>query len=203
MKINSTRVWVLRMNTQLVAMEYEGEIHYGELSDAHIFRGAERRILLEDAAYTDIPTDWKAYLNHLPHIHIERVDGTWVQSLLWNHDRALTVKGYIIPIIELHFRIYAKAFPKIIHRWEIQPPTQGRVPTALVHSKPNPTTNKVNFLKTTKDVDVQTVDVQTVAVAKPRLVSLRRLSVTSTDALSEKIHTKATVRICKDSVGSP
>lgn len=136
------------MNTQLVGMVFEGDIYYGELSDAHIFRATERRIIYDKLIWIPIPAEWKAYLDHLPHIDIECADGSWGQSFLWGHERALqTPHGYIIPIVELHYAVGAKAFPRMLRLWEIQPRVQGFVPTALVRSDPSATTkpSKVTF----------------------------------------------------------
>ena len=181
------------MNTQLVGMIFEGEVYYGELSDAHIFRGTDRRIVYDALTCIPIPAEWKAYLDHLPHIDIERADGSWGQSLLWGHERALqTPHGYIIPIVELHYAVGAKAFPRMFRRWEIQPLVQGHVPTVHVRST---TKSKVYFSEADKSASLKSASpksdaskhaaVQTVTV-KPRLVKRRRSSMDSTDAVSEK-----------------
>ena len=136
------------MNTQLVGMIFEGEVYYGELSDAHIFRGTDRRIIYDKLICIPIPAEWKAYLDRLSYIEIERADGSWARSLLMNHERALqTPHGYIIPIVEPHYAVGAKAFPRMFRPWEIQPRVQGFVPTALVRSDPDATTrpSKVTF----------------------------------------------------------
>jgi hypothetical protein len=214
------------MNTQLVGMVFEGDIYYGELSDAHIFRATERSIIYDKLIWIPIPADWKAYLDHLPHIDIECADGSWGQSFLWGHERALqTPHGYIIPIVELHYAVGAKAFPRMLRLWEIQPRVQGFVPTALVRSDPSATTkpSKVTFqtaeapaltASTAPVAPVRTAPVAPLAsptqksITKPRLVKRRRCdSVDSTDAVSEKvpiprIYVKPTVRFRRDSVTS-
>ena len=203
------------MNTQLVGMVFEGYVYYGELSDAHIFRATDRHIIYDKLTCIPIPADWKAYLDHLPHIDIERADGSWGQSFLWGHERALqTPHGYIIPIVELHYAVGAKAFPRMLRIWEIQPRVQGFLPTALVRSDPGATTrpSKVTFqtaeapartatpvastastASTASVAPVRTASVAPIApppqksITKPRLVKRRRDSVDSTDAVSEKV----------------
>ena len=201
------------MNAQLVAMEYEGDIHYGELSDAHIFRGTERRILLEDVAYIPMPAVWKAHLDHLPHINIERADGSWGQSFLWGHGRALqTAKGYIIPIMELHYRVGAKAFPKMLRRCELQPPIQGQVPPPMVRSDPKPAPASSKHMAASMHEPAKTKSIPKKSKvkfytesAKPYIAISRRSSVSSTDAVSEKVLTpqiRTVVRLCRDSMSS-
>ena len=136
------------MNTQLIGMVYERQIYYGELSDAHIFRGTDRHIIYDKLARIPMPAEWNNYLAYLPHIDIECADGSWVRTHIILHTHALqTPHGYIIPIVDLKYDVGAKAFPKMLRSWEIQPRVQGFVPTALVRSDPDATTrpSKVTF----------------------------------------------------------
>ena len=121
-------------------MPYGGKAHYGELSDAHIFRGAERNLVVEDSTCVTIPADWKLYLDNLSYINIEQADGTWVKAQLYkNHDRAAqTAKGYIMPVLELRCPELALAYPAIPKKKDIQPRIQGHVPSALVRTEAKP-----------------------------------------------------------------
>jgi len=184
------------MNAQLVIMPYGGKAHYGELSDAHVFRGAERNLVVEDSKGVAIPADWKFYLDNLSYINIEKADGTWVKAqLCTNHDRAaITAKGYIMPVLELRCPELALAFPAIPKKKDIQPRIQGHVPSALVRTEAKPVAAPVKQTRFTNDAPLALVAApakpvaapkkDTNAVARPRM---RRSSTSSTDAVSEKV----------------
>jgi len=162
------------MSTQLVLMECDGAAYYGEFSDAHIFRCAERNIVLEDLVSIPIPADWKTYLDKLSFMNIEQADGTWVRMMLRKHTRAVqSSSGYIMPIIELVGRDAAKAFNKILRRCDIQPPVQGRAPSAVVRS--------------TQAVKKQVIFRNEIISDNPRNNRVRRSSISSTDAVSGKL----------------
>ena len=166
------------MNTQLIGMVYERQIYYGELSDAHIFRGTDRRIIYDKLARIPMPAEWNNYLAYLPHIDIECADGSWVRTHIILHTHALqTPHGYIIPIVDLKYDVGAKAFPRMLRSWEIQPRVQGFVPTALVRSDPDATTrpSKVTF---------QTAEAPVAPVAPAPVVTVRTAPVAPVAAVA-------------------
>lgn len=189
------------MNTQIVLMQYDNKVYYGELSDAHVFRGAERNLVVEDNVCITMPSDWKIYLDSLPYINIEKADGTWIQAGLHNnHNTAVqTTKGYIMPILELQSRELATAYPVMRWRKDVQPSIQGHAPSALVRTAAKPVATPVKKTRFISDdgplVSAKPLSTpakpmaaparQTVIVNGAARARVRRSSTSSTDAVSK------------------